>query len=156
MNWTRMLVGAVALSAALLLLPAAVASAQVPGQCASSAVDCTPTGPSGPPAGNVNVNADRPSGTTTGGEQAADDTAETPRGVRGITAVQGAPAVAAAEGSGGGVVGGLAFTGADVIQLVVLGVGSIVAGTMLLRRGRRGLSAIPVSGAGNRPGTLVA
>lgn len=156
MKWTRMLGGAVALSAAF-LLPAASAAAQIPGQCASSATDCTPSGSPGAPGGNVNEtpgggtdvpeanvsdNVDQPGETSAGGENAGiseeQSPAEAEGGVLGITAEQGAPAMAAAEGPAGGSVGGLAFTGGDVIQLTALGVGSIVVGSILMRRGRRG------------------
>lgn len=139
MKWTRMLGGAFAVSAAL-LVPAAGATAQVPGQCASSATDCTPSGPAGPPAGNVNV--DQPAGPSAGDEdsgtrdeRATDDTRP---GVLDNTEEQGAPVGTAVDGSDGGAVGRLAVTGGDVVQLVALGVGSIAVGTLLMRRGRRG------------------
>src|SRR5439155_24341152 len=84
MSWTRMLGGAVAVSAGL-LLSVGVASAQVPGQCDFSAQGCTSEHAT--PGGNGNVNTpSAPSGPSAPSA--------------GVTA--GAPASANAPASGGG------------------------------------------------------
>jgi hypothetical protein len=59
-----------------------------------------------------------------------------PQDVGRTQAVAPAPAPAAVEAQQSGS-GSLPFTGTDVIELSLIGVGAVAAGTVLVRRGRR-------------------